>query len=106
MTQCSFDHLLNLRNIPQQENYRYVQLKHFYISCYAQTLTTPATLYEQICSNSPRGEGLTSDLYRSFVSSLFPDPLPYMRKWEEGYDSFFFRIGRTCYVTYANALNH
>lgn len=47
------------------------------------------SLYEKICRDSPRGKGLISDLYSSFIGILFSDSFPYMSRWETDGDTHF-----------------
>lgn len=80
-----FDHLHSQRNISPQEFFHYLQIRHFFTTHYWFYPSSPNTYYKTIL----RGKDFISNLYSSYIRTIFWDSNQHMSRWEKGCDILF-----------------
>lgn len=82
----SFSSLTTKYNIPNIEQIGFLQIRSFYNTYISISDKIAPTFYENICSRSPRGPGLISEIYINMININSQAKLPYMLKWEQECD--------------------
>lgn len=80
-----FTYLRGHWQLPFSVAYRYLQITQYICSLLCNCSGPPKCLisFERRCGKDPHCKGLVSDLYASFVNSMYRVKLPYVAKWEE-----------------------
>lgn len=76
-------------DIPREEFYKFLQIRHFFESLYTFNANPILTPYEAICQDSSREKGTISTIYKYLNNLHLPEKSTAMTRWETDWGTEF-----------------